>query len=100
MSQQRCRATLSVSIVMLSCCCRTVADDCVEDEGGGVAVDEDVTDKLEPGDGSLDEISDGVIDEDEEEDDPEGQDDTLGNDRRSVASTSISVSNRLKSSSE
>jgi hypothetical protein len=94
--------SLSVSIVMLSRCCRTVADDWVEgvgDEGGGVGVDEDVADKLGPGDGSLDEISDGVIDEDEE-DDPEGQDGSLGSDRRSVVSTSISVSNRLKSSSE
>lgn len=83
--------------------CRTVAADAVEgvgDEGGGVGDDEDVADKLGPGDGSLEEIADGVID-DEDEDDEEGQDGSLEIERdRSMVSTSNSVSNKLKSSSE
>jgi hypothetical protein len=78
-------------------------DDSVEgvgDEGGGVGDDEDVADKLGPGDGSLEEISDGVIDEDEGEEDPEGQDGSLGTEYDRLASASNSVSNKLKSSSE
>lgn len=79
-------------------------DDSVEgvgDEGGGVGRDdEDVADKLGPGDGSLEEISDGVIDEDEGEEDPEGQDGSLGTEYDRLVSTSNSVSNKLKSSSE
>jgi hypothetical protein len=94
--------SLSVSIVMLSRC-RTVVVDAVEgvgDEGGGVGDDEDVADKLGPGDGSLEEISDGGT-EDEDEDDEEGQDGSLDIEyERSTVSASNSVSNRLKSSSE
>lgn len=94
--------SLSVSIVMLSRC-RTVVTDVVEgvgDRGGGVGDDDDVADKLGPGDGSLEEISDGVT-EDEDEDDEEGQDGSLEIEyERSTVSASNSVSNRLKSSSE
>lgn len=97
--------------------CRTVVTDAVEgvgddgggvgddgggvgDDGGGVGDDEDVADKLGPGDGSLEEISDGEI-EDEDEDDEEGQDGSLEIEyERSTVSASNSVSNRLKSSSE
>jgi Ran GTPase-activating protein (RanGAP) involved in mRNA processing and transport len=72
----------------------------VGDEGGGVGDDEDVADKLGPGDGSLEEISDGGT-EDEDEDDEEGQDGSLDIEyERSTVSASNSVSNRLKSSSE
>lgn len=94
--------SLSVSIVMLSRC-RTVVVDAVEgvgDAGGGVGDDEDVADKLGPGDGSLEEISDGVIGV-EDEDDEEGQDGSLEIEyERSTVCASNSVSKRLKSSSE
>jgi len=84
---------------MSSRCCRTVTDDSVEgvgDEGGGVGDDEDVADKLGPGDGSLEEISDGEMGDDDD-DDEEDQDGRLGGRDGSTSSTNDSISNRSSS---
>ena len=84
---------------MSSRCCRTVMDDSVEgvgddDESGGVGDDGDVAAKLGPGDGSLEEISDGKMGEDDDGDEEDQYRCLGGRDDCSMSSTNGSTSVR------